>query len=226
METKTKKVWIVISSILATVLLSGCDFRVTAQLDVGEIREAVANEHSNVLASVTLAVQTPLQYKCNDSIQEMTEMMKDLVLNLSPRGCVEGGFTDYLLADIEIPVVHGYNNWEQANTLLGLMVEETNGWISVYMMNNVRMFEMLNQRIRYKHLQKLEVSRSVIKLILKNNRQFEKIATDGVFLDGNPIDDQQEIEFERGKEFEITLSEVGATHLGSEGSAFAFALKR
>ena len=220
-----KELWVYIFAICTLIFLSGCKFNVTADLYIADIREVVLKENSNLTTSATLEVEVPSQEKCNESSDELIRLMEGLVLNLSPRGCVDIGFSTYLLLDTDIPIVNGMIAWEQADTLLGVMTLISDNVVQVYMMNNLEKFEILSKRVRDEHFQSLDISKSIIKVILNNDAQTETITARGVFLNGDPVDNFEEYELKRRKELEIKLSNVAAANLGTDGNAFAFLLQ-
>ena len=220
-----KKLRINIFAICTLIFLTGCKFNVTANLDIADIRAAVLNQSSNLTTLATLEVEVPSQEKCNESSEELIRLMEGLVLNLSPKGCVNVGFSTYLLLDTDIPIVYGISKWEQADTLLGIMTFISDGLARVYVMNNLEKFAILSKRVRKEHFQSLDISKSIIKIILKNDVQTETVFSRVVFLNGDPVDKFEEYELQHQKELEIELSNVAATNLERNGTAFAFLFK-
>ena len=219
---KKRKIFLAICTLF---LLSSCKFNVTTDLYVADVREVATNQISDINSVATLELEMLSEKQCSESVDEIVKLMEGLVLNVSPRGCVERGFNTYLLVDTDIPVVNSEAVWRQVDSMLGIMALASEGFVEVYVMNDVQKFEILSKRVRDEYFQSLEISESKIKIVLNNDRQDETIIARGIFLNENPVDGYKEFELKRRRKLEITLSDVGATHLGSNGSALAFILK-
>ncbi len=219
-----KKKWNSILLIFAITVLSACDFNVTSDLYTSDLRDVVANENANLVTLATLKLEMISNEECKKNATQIANLLKGFISKISTRGCVRKDFDTYLVLDADIPIVNGFNSWNQANSLLGIVAVESNMGIDVFFATDLDKFEVLNERVSDEFDQSLNIANSDVKLILHSEKQTEIVTVLSAFVDSRPIE-HTEFELSRRRKIEILLSNVGSAHIESAGYAYAFMLK-
>ena len=220
-----KKKWNSILLIFSITVLSACDFNVTSDLYTSDLRDVVANENANLMALATLEIEVISDEECKENATQIANLLKEFISKVSSRGCLRKDFDNYLALDTEIPIVNGFNSWNQVNSLLGIIVVESNVGIDVFFATDLDKFEVLNKRVSDEFDQSLNIAKSDVKLNLHSDKQTEIVAVSSAFVDRKPIDWHTEFELSRRGKMEIQLSNVGSAHIERAGYAYAFMLK-
>ena len=221
-----KKLRLTILLFSTLAILSACKFNLISELYLSDLREVALNENTELTTPATLEIEIPSEEKCQEYSTKLTNLMEGLISGISPKGCEDRGYDTYLLIDVQIPIVNGFDAWHEIDLLFGILLSVSDEETSVYMMNNLEKYEILTKRIYDEFYQTLDISKSKITIVLNNiQQQDEVILTRGVFLDNTPVDNFREFVLKRRDRIDITLSNVGSAHLESDGSALAFVLK-
>ena len=220
-----KNKWNSILLIFSIAILSACKFNVTSDLYTSDLRDAVANQNANLMALATLEIEVVSDEQCKENATEIADLLEGFVSKISTRGCVSKEFDTYLVLDAKIPIVKGFNSWNQANSLLGIVVVESKRGVGVFFASDPVKFQILNKRVSDEFDQSLNLAESEVKLNLRGDKQTETVAVSGAFVNGRPIDRYTEFELARRGKLEILLSNVGSAHIESAGYAYAFLLK-
>lgn len=220
-----KNKWNSILLIFSIAVLSACKFNVTSDLYTSDLRDAVASQNANLMALATLEIEVVSDEQCKENATEIADLLEGFVSKISTRGCVSKEFDTYLVLDAKIPIVNGFNSWNRANSLLGIVAVESNRGVGVFFASDPIKFQILNKRVSDEFDQSLNLAESEVKLNLRGDKQTETVAVSGAFVNGRPIDRYTEFELARRGKLEILLSNVGSAHIESAGYAYAFLLK-
>ena len=220
-----KNKWNSILLIFSIAVLSACKFNVTSDLYTSDLRDAVANQNANLMALATLEIEVVSDEQCKENATEIADLLEGFVSKISTRGCVSKEFDTYLVLDAKIPIVNGFNSWNRANSLLGIVAVKSKMGVGVFFASDPVKFQILNKRVSDEFDQSLNLAESEVKLNLRGDKQTETVAVSGAFVNGRPIDRYTEFELARRGKLEILLSNVGSAHIESAGYAYAFMLK-
>ena len=220
-----KNKWNSILLIFSIAVLSACKFNVTSDLYSSDLRDAVANQNANLMALATLEIEVVSDEQCKENATEIADLLEGFVSKISTRGCVSKEFDTYLVLDAKIPIVNGFNSWNRANSLLGIVAVESKRGVGVFFASDPVKFQILNKRVSDEFDQSLNLAESEVKLNLRADKQAETVAVSGAFVNGRPIDRYTEFELARRGKLEILLSNVGSAHIENAGYAYAFLLK-
>ena len=207
-------------------LLSGCKFNFISNLYVPDLRKVASNEHTVIMTPATFEVEIPSKDDCAEFSTKLTELMSDLISDISPKGCVDRGFETYLLMEAEIPIVNGFAKWLESTSMFGILMFENNLGFSISLMNNLDKYKILNNRLSKEYHQTFDISKSTLTIVLNSSLNEEVVLMQDVFVNRKPVDRYLEYPLKRRTRVEIILSNVASSHLESEGSAFAFILKK
>ena len=220
-----KNKWNSILLIFSIAVLSACKFNVTSDLYTSDLRDAVVNQNANLMALATLEIEVVSDEQCKENATEIADLLEGFVSKISTRGCVSREFDTYLVLDAKIPIVKGFNSWNRANSLLGIVAVESKMGVGVFFASDPVKFQILNKRVSDEFDQSLNLAESEVKLNLRGDNQTETVAVSGAFVNGRPIDRYTEFELARRGKLEILLSNVGSAHIERAGYAYAFLLK-
>ena len=215
-----KRLGIFALTVCMMTLLSACNFDVTAELNVADIRKAALDQQSDLMTSATLEVFVPESdqvtlEQCEERKKELVEELKEHVSIIEVRGCENLTSDIFIQIDIEIPIVSSMSEWENANSLLGILtlIASDSKSVDVFVVNNLEKFEELWARY-------LSI---IVKLI--NGDQAEMIFIQDVFLNNDPVVSHQKLELTQQSKNEIGLSNVSTRYLEENGKALVFSLE-
>ncbi len=220
-----KKLCIYILLFGSLALLSGCKYHFISNLYVPDLRKVASNEDAELKTPATFEIQIPSQDECKEFSATFTDLASDLVSDISPRGCVRKGAETYLLVDVDIPIFYGYEKWLETSSIFGILMVKDNIGISIYLMNNLEMYKILNSRLSEKFNQTIDVSDLKITIVVNSSLNEEVVLVQGAFVNRKPVDILEEVSLRRRDRVIIVLSDVGVSHFESKGLAFAFILK-
>ena len=220
---KTLRIFIL--SICTLVFLTACKFNVISAVHMTSLRDVAFSEHTNVTTPTTVEIQIPSKNECDDYAIAYINFIEEFVSKAANRGCLKKGSESYLLIEVQTPIVYGLEAWEDADALFGTMLVSTDGPVSVYMMSNVAMYEKLVEKMQREFNQTPDITKSNFTIFLNNFRQHEYLLVKGVFLNSEPIDNYEEVEYRRRRRLSVGLSNVGIAHLEKQGYALTFVFK-
>lgn len=205
---------------------AGCKLDMTTDLYVSDLREVSLGSTTELTTPATIAIGIPAANECQKYAAILSDMMQGILTDFSPKGCERDGMNSYLLANVQLPLVKGQEVWRQAGSLFGIMTTSGDGHIGVALVMNLKKYETLNEKIEDRFHQKLDLSTSKITVFLNND---ERVATEyiagGVFLNGQPVYENENFTLERRHKVEIKLSNVRAAYLEKYGYVLSLILK-
>ena len=210
---RTRIRFFAIASIL--IVVAGCELDVVSDLYVSDLREVAAKGTVGLSTPATIAIEIPSTKKCDEYSAKLSEIMKGILIEFSPKSCKREGMESFLMSDTQIPLMGSEGEWRESKTLFGILAQlEDDGFIYVSIASNAKKLEQLNARVRDEFRQSIDLAESKVTLILNNDeREPIKYTVWGVFLDGQPIYYNQESTLKRRHTAEIELSNVGAAYL-------------
>ena len=212
--------------VAAATILSGCNFDVAPELYVSDLKDVASGKELSLLTPTTLVIEIP---SC-DKYDEYAERLSGVAMGMLPefrlKGCEDGGFSDLLRAEAQIPIVADPKVWSQTGSMFGLLVEGQDGKIVVTMLVDQNKQGVLSDRLDDEFHRTLDLSKSTIKVVLNNDlRAPQAYVVKGVFVDGLPIAEPERFELERRRTAEIVLSNVSASRLARHGAVNALILQ-
>ena len=204
-----------IAAALVLLAVIGCELNITSDVYVSDLREVAENQTTGLTTPATIAIQIPSSDKCDEYAARLSEIMRGILLEFTPKTCKQDGMTSYLLSDSQVPLIGSEQAWRQSNSLFGILAEsQPDGNILVTIANNSTKFRILNERVDDEFHQKIDLAGSKITLILNNDeRKTITYLVGGVFLNGKPVYYDEEFTLKRRHTAEIELSNVGASYL-------------
>ncbi len=181
---------------------------------------AVALSGEILDTSGTMALQITSTSDCDEQTDSIARIMDGIVDSFSPRGCEQRGLESFLIADIDVKVLHAEES--SLSSLFGIAVEEYRGDLYMQVLLNQEKFRTLNRRAADRYYQEIELDESTVKLNLNNDGSSPiRVFVDEAFVQGAPVLSRSFQVDRRGK-LEISLSNVSVAHLGDNGWAYGF----
>ena len=213
--------------LVVLTVLAACKLNVTTELYSTDLRAAMAGA-PDISAPATMAFQIPSADDCDEHAADIGEIMAEVLVNFSPRGCESVRMESYLFADTQIPVVTSAKAWVEADTLFGVMLvsRADPAHIGVAIMLHPHKYQTVTRRMKNKFHQTVDLAASRVTLILNNDeRHAVNFAVADVFVDSEPAYGEHEFTLQRRHKAEIQLSDVAKAHLAKAGVAAGFTLR-
>ena len=212
--------------LITGLTLSGCKLNFITSVHMTHLHNVAFNQATDVTTPTTIEIQIPSKSECDEYADTYIDFIEEFVIDAIDRGCAKKGSEAYLAIEVETPIVDSIEAWEEANTLFGVFLADADDQINVFVMNNSALYGVLEKKMRNKFDIAPDLSNVRVSVFLNNFRRHEYLLVRGIFLNQDPIDNFQEIQYRRRQRRAIGLSDVGIAHLESKGHAFAFAFKK
>ena len=103
---------------LLILTLSGCKANLTLDLYSSDLPKV---GESSLTTPGMLAMEIPSAQECTKYTKQISQVVKDLVNNFKPRGCINEEMESFLTAAIDVPLLPSGETWESESTLFGVV---------------------------------------------------------------------------------------------------------
>ena len=220
-----KKLWTAILVLSISVILTGCNFDMIAELRIDDLERVSLSENTQLTTQANINFKVPDEENCEDYASQFVSLVEEFVIDVWDRGCETRDDGVYLLTNFRLPIVNGLTAWENANVLFGVVLFVSEQGSGVFLMNNLDQYGALSKKFALEYGENLSIAQSRVRFIVRTFLTPEVIATGGVFAHGIPVDATQEIQLKRRERISIELSNVGTASLEVSGSALLFYLQ-
>ena len=215
----------ILSTVLAMMVLTGCEPELATDLYTSDLR-AVASGEDGLITAATLSLPIgSLDGACEVKTGKIVAIMEGIVEPFAPKGCVKKD-SERMLAALQIPMIDAFADFERTDALFGIRSRHNaeDNAIAVSILMDLEKFRILSERAEDEFNYTVDFDESIISFVLHNDERGDASFQVGFsFVQGAPVLTDT-LSISQRKHIEIILSDVAAAYLGQYGRVFAFSL--
>ena len=196
--------------IIFTTSLSACKIDFEGDIYTSDLMDVLENR-SQIDIPMLVSFQVS---SCDEDLYDLHSTLSDYFLEYSYIGCEVGNdFMSYVTSRVRVPINSSQDDFENADSLIGYLVQEFDDGIYVYTMLNQLSFDMLSNYVESQTFQSLDLSESTLIVNVHNDLRYLNLSVFPGFVDGDPTVYVKDYEMEKRDILTILNSDSSAAHL-------------
>ena len=201
---------------MAVIGMAGCKLHLTQELYTADIVDVVTGDASDVYAPMSMKIPIQDADECTESKATVNRVVAGVgLVGFTPRQCEKVRFTNYLIADLRVPVEVVQDGEVDFQSAFNVWVDQRSDGIEVFLVVDRSALDLLESRIADEFpYTDVDLSESTVRLVLNNDlRETVSFSVGGVFLDEEPVHGSRSYELPRRGATRIRLSDVSVAAL-------------
>ncbi|QPJ65603.1 MAG: hypothetical protein G3M78_09440 [Candidatus Nitrohelix vancouverensis] len=217
-------------SLLTLLLLTaaGCKMNLTGNVFLSDLYKVPNQAGKELLTSGVLRLEMASATACEQERSNLASTMNHYFINFKPMSCESLGMENFLIASIDLPLTGDRDQWTKNSwSVFALQAQRSQkiGGIEVSLLLNQGQFKKLSKTVAQKYFDQMDLNASQLSVKIHNDQSVRNLLlVSGVFVNGEPIVEEDAINISPREQMEIDLSDVQRDHLSSYGWTPVFSL--